>query len=413
MKNTCKTTLTFALMLLLQFGLNAQTLDSLFQLAVENNSELKAINSEFKSILLKQDQVSQLPNPQIGVGVPILRPETRLGPQVMMVSATQMFPWFGTFETKKEVVVQMSKVKYEELSAVKLDLFYKIKVAYFKLQFLSQKENLYSEAIANYKTMESISLAKVESGQATLADVLRIQTKVDEYTYLLKQIENEKTGLYSQINNITNQPLNQEVIIIDSLDFDLISYDLKSYRIKIENNHPLLNKLNYQIATSESRIIEDQKNNLPTIGIGVDYSLVNRRTDAALLNNGRDILVPKVMVSIPIYRKSYTSSVKQEQFYQESINHRKENLTDQMISNIISYKAEFDNAKFSFELAKSQLEKISSAYKILLDSYSTDGKKIEELLSTQNEFINLKLKLDYSELNMAISKAKIERLTNY
>ncbi|MCB0409191.1 MAG: TolC family protein, partial [Flavobacteriales bacterium] len=192
-----------------------------------------------------------------------------------------------------------------------------------------------------------------------------------------------------------------------------ISYDLESYRIKIENHHPLLNKLNYQIAASESRIIEDQKNNLPTIGVGVDYSLVNRRTDADPLNNGRDILVPKVMVSIPIYRKSYKSSVKQEQLYQESINFRKENLTDQMISNIISYKAEYDNAKLNFDLTKSQVEKISSAYEILLGSYSADGNKIEELLSTQNELINLKLKSDFSELNMAISKAKIERLTNY
>lgn len=413
MKNTYKIILTFTLTLLFQFGVNAQTLDSLFQLAIENNSELKAVNSEFQSILLKQDQVSQLPNPQIGVGVPILRPETRLGPQVMMVSATQMFPWFGTFDAKKEVVLQMSKAKYEELSAIKLDLFYQIKVAYFKIQFLSQKEHLYEEAISNYETIESIALAKVESGQATLADVLRIQTKVEEYTNLMKQIENEKTGLYSQINNITNQPLEQEVIIKDSLDSDLISYDLESYRIKIENHHPLLNKLNYQIAASESRIIEDQKNNLPTIGIGVDYSLVNQRTDADPLNNGRDILVPKVMVSIPIYRKSYTSSVKEEQLYQESINFRKENLTDQMISNIISYKAEYDNAKLNFDLTKSQIEKISSAYEILLGSYSADGKKIEELLSTQNELINLKLKSDFSELNMAISKAKIERLTNY
>ncbi|MCB0479672.1 MAG: TolC family protein, partial [Crocinitomicaceae bacterium] len=217
MKNTYKIILTFTLTLLFQFGVNAQTLDSLFQLAVENNSELKAVNSEFQSILLKQDQVSQLPNPQIGVGVPILRPETRLGPQVMMVSATQMFPWFGTFDAKKEVVLQMSKAKYEELSAIKLDLFYQIKVAYFKIQFLSQKEHLYEEAISNYKTIESIALAKVESGQATLADVLRIQTKVEEYTNLMKQIENEKSGLYSQINNITNQPLDQEVIIKDSL----------------------------------------------------------------------------------------------------------------------------------------------------------------------------------------------------
>ena len=91
---------------------NAQPLDSLLQLVVNNNTQLKAIELEYQAVLEKKNQVNQLPNPQLGVGVPVLRPETRLGPQMMMVSATQMFPWFGTLKSKEEVVISMSKAKY-------------------------------------------------------------------------------------------------------------------------------------------------------------------------------------------------------------------------------------------------------------------------------------------------------------
>lgn len=412
-KNRYKMVLTCLFILGIQLVSTAQSLDSLFQLAVENNTELKALELEYQAILIRQDQVSQLPNPQLGIGAPILRPETRLGPQVMMVSASQMFPWFGSFKAKKEVVIQMSKAKYEELSAIKLELFFRIKTAYYQLVFLSQKEKLFSETVTNYRALETIALAKVESGQSSLADVLRIQTKIDEYIVLLEQINIEKTDLYAQINNVTNQPLANKILIQDSMDYELIDYDLGQFRSKIENHHPLINKLDFQIAVSNSKIAVNKKNNQPGLGIGLDYNLVNPRVDATPMNNGRDILVPKVMVSIPIYRKSYTSVFKEEKLNQEALNYKKESITDQMISTIISYKSAYDNAQLTYDLSRTQLEKISSAYKILEASYSADGKKIEELLSTQNELINLKLKLDFSRLNMAVSKAKIERLTDY
>ncbi len=93
----------FSIILVFRFEpLNAQSLDSLLQLVVENNTQLKSIELEYESVMEKENQVNQLPNPQLGVGVPALRPETRLGPQMMMVSASQIFPWFGTLKSKEK-----------------------------------------------------------------------------------------------------------------------------------------------------------------------------------------------------------------------------------------------------------------------------------------------------------------------
>jgi len=157
--------LLFYILTIVNFSkLNAQSLDSLLQLVVENNTQLKAIELEYQSILAKQSQVSQLPNPQFGVGIPVLRPETRLGPQMVMVSATQFFPWFGTLKSKEAVVVSMSKVKYEQLAIVKLDLFYEVQSAYFQLYFLNQKLAILAKNIQIFESLESFSLAKIESG---------------------------------------------------------------------------------------------------------------------------------------------------------------------------------------------------------------------------------------------------------
>ena len=393
--------------------LNAQSLDTLLQLVVENNTQLKAIELEYQSVLERKNQVNQLPNPQVGIGIPVLRPETRLGPQVMMVSASQMFPWFGTLKSKEDVVISMSKAKYEQLAIVKLDLFYQVKSAYYQLYFLKNKREILSENIKLFESLESISLAKVESGQATLADVLRVQTKLQALNQQLLMIENQKLVYESSINELTKQPLDSPILLLDNFVLTALEYDLTSFRTKIEANHPLITQINYQIEQSNNAIVANRNMNKPTIGIGLDYSLVNERVDASPVNNGRDILVPKLMVSIPIYRKSYHAKIEEEKYIQQSLEVQKENMTDKMISLLINYKSDYDNGLLEKSLYKSQSTTMEMAYDVLLSKYSSSGSSFEELLMVQNQLLAFDLGSYQAELKASIAQANIERITKF
>jgi len=393
--------------------LNAQSLDSLLQLVVENNTQLKSIELEYQSVLEKKNQVNQLPNPQLGVGIPALRPETRLGPQMMMVSASQMFPWFGTLKSKEEVVISMSKAKYEQLSIVKLDLFYQVKSAYYQLYFLEQKQAVIKDNIKLFESLEAISLAKVESGKSTLADVLRVQTRLQGLKQQLLMIENQKLVFESNINELTKQPASTKIEIVDSLALPVLEYDLASFKNKIENNHPLIAQVNYQIEQSNNSIVVNSNMNKPTIGLGLDYSMVGQRTDANPMNNGRDILVPKVMLSIPIYRKSYQAKIEEEKLIQQSLEVKKETITDKMINLLINYKADYDNGLLENSLYQNQTSTMQMAYDVLLSEYSSSGKGFEELLMVQNQLLEFDLGIYQAELKANIAQANIERITKF
>ena len=413
MKVTKYIVLFFIFLVVNSTSLKAQSLDSLLQLVVQNNTELKAIDLEYRSILERKNQVSQLPDPQVGIGIPVLRPETRLGPQIVMVSASQMFPWFGTLKSKEEVVVSMSKVKYEQLSVVKLDLFYQVKSAYYQLYFLNQKQSILHQNIALFESLESISLAKIESGQATLADVLRVQTKLLGLRQQLLLIDNQKLTFESIINELTKQHIQNKIRVNSELALPLFEYDLETFRKKIEINHPLITQINYQIEQSNNTIEVNSNINKPTIGFGLDYSLVGQRTDANPLNNGRDILVPKVMVSIPIYRKSYRGKIEEENLIQQSLEVRKEALSDKMISLLIAHKANYDNGTLEKDLYENQIKTIQMAYDVLVVDYSSSGKGFEELLMVQNQLLDFDLGIQQAELKANIAQANIERITNF
>lgn len=402
-----------SLLIVASSSTNAQSLDSLLQLVVENNIQLKSIELEYQSVLAKKNQVNQLPSPQLGIGVPALRPETRLGPQMMMVSASQLFPWFGTLKSKEEVVISMSKAKYEQISIVKLDLFYQVKSAYYQLYFLEQKQTVLRDNIKLFESLEAISLAKVESGQATLADVLRVQTKLQSLRQQLLMIENQKLVFESNINELTKQPTSTKIELVDSLVFSVLEYDLAVFKNKIENNHPLITQVNYQIEQSNNTIIVNSNMNKPTLGLGLDYSMVGQRTDATPMNNGRDILVPKVMLSIPIYRKSYQAKIEEEKLIQQSLEAKKETITDKMVNLLIKYKADYDNGLLAKKLNQNQSSTMQMAYDVLLSEYSSSGKGFEELLMVQNQLLAFGLGIKRAELKVNIAQANIERVTKF
>jgi len=396
------------------FAVKAQTLDSLLKKAYDNNPELKALQLEYEAALQKGPQVSQLPDPTVGVGVPVLRPETRLGGQVFSVSASQMFPWFGTLKAKENVVLTMAKSKYERIAAERLNIDYQIKTAYYNLYLLQAKQNILRKNIRIFETLEKVALAKVESGKSIASDVLTVRIKIEELNQQIQVLEEQKLANTATINEAINNPFNS-AIQIDTTQISIaeIEYNIEQFRKNIQANHPLIKQLNWNIETSNKALVLNALDGKPSFGVGLDYSLVNGRTDAFPVNNGRDILIPKAMVSIPIYRKKYAAKKEEESLKQQAFEFHKESLTNRMISSIQGYKSEYESAKLMFELAYKQIEISNSAYDILLADYSSKGKRFDELMMLQSDINRYEIEIIKSIVQSHLSKFKIDRLTDF
>ncbi len=262
--------------------------------------------------------------------------------------------------------------------------------------------------------MESIALAKVESGQSSAADVLRIQSKLLALELEFIILGNNRVPYESKINELTKRPLENSVVIDDSIVRPTLEIvDSETYRLKIEKHHPLITQIDYKIETSK-RIAElNEDLNKPSLGFGVDYSLVRKRKDANPSFNGRDILVPKVMLSVPIYRKAYHAKGKQEELVQESLYLEKEIVVDRMMNLLVKYRVEHTNARLAEELAIKQKAITNSAYEILIAQYSSSGSGFEELLMVQNQLLAFDLDVYKAKLETSLSLDRIERITNF
>ena len=390
----------------------SQSLESILQLVVENNPELKALHLEYDAELLRKDQVSQLPDPTLGVGVPIFRPETRLGPQVLMISASQMFPWFGTNKAKEDVVISMSKTRFEKIELSRLQLFNKVQVAYFELALIDKEIAINDSMIRQFEALSSITLAQIEGGKSSAANLFRIQLRTDELRQEIQKLTVKKEISQAVINGVTGQSWETETTAEMAFNIPVLDIELSSIENSIKENYPMIVQLNSEIELAEKRQALNQKMGMPTISVGLDYSVVTERTDANPQYNGRDIFVPKVMVSLPIYRKKYKAKDAEENARMDALEYRKADVISQIMTKIIASKTNYSQAVLDNELGSKQIETIRITYAIMLSEYSVDGRNIDDLLEIENLRLKYRLKIARSIYATQKAKADIEVFTN-
>ncbi|TNE48009.1 MAG: cation transporter, partial [Bacteroidetes bacterium] len=161
-------------------GAQAQDLESLLVTADSANLELQGLYLEYQAALEVAPQVSQLPEPEAGLGLFVLPVETRLGPQWVRLSISQMFPWKGTRQARSNVALAMAAPRYEKIAAARLNLHYQIKTAYYQLYELDKKQQIIKDRIQLFKSLEALATTNLETGTTSMADVLRLQVRIRE-----------------------------------------------------------------------------------------------------------------------------------------------------------------------------------------------------------------------------------------
>jgi outer membrane protein TolC len=391
------------------FSAQSQSLDSILQMIVSNNPEIKGLDLEYQASNVKEREANQLPNTVVGTGIPVLKPETRLGPQVLMVGASQMFPWFGTLNAKKEVFQSRSEEKYQMIEAKRLELISIAKVSYSRLQFLKSKKLVIEEVIKRLQSLQNITLAKIEAGMTSSANVLRLQLKIDELDQMLKKLINEELSDSAAINSLTGEDIGTAINVEVDEELPEISFDLNRLMEEIKVGNPYLKLLEQKKQTSIYKSDLIRKSGSPTIGLGMDYSVVNRRTDMDPIYNGRDIFVPRIMLSFPLQRGIVKAKQEAERLTQEAISLKKEDVITDIHSAITKQVSDYNNAKLDIELAEKQIKTGEAIYQILLAEYSTEGKGFDDLITIEIDLLNYRLNGESAKFRCKTSVANIEK----
>ena len=382
-----------------------QRLESLIKEGLENNPEIQKFETVYKGALEKKNEVDALPNTQFGFGYFASEPETRTGAQRFKLSVKQMIPWFGSITSRQNYVNSLADAKFEDIAISKRKLIASVSQEYYSLFTIRKKQAILKKNIALLKTYETMALTSVETGKATAVDVLKLQIRQNDLEQLIEVLEQQFLSQQTKLNTLLNRKKDIEIEVLDSLvmpnSLEAIGTDLSL--------HPELLKYDKLYKSVEQSEILNRKEQKPMIGFGLDYVAVSERPNMSFSDNGKDVVMPMVSLSIPIFNKKYSSKTKQNKLKQEELLFDKQTRQNKLTSMLDVAVNERVAAKISFDTYTKNLERADNAEQILLKSYESGTINFNDVLDIQE----LQLKFQMKQIEAIKSFYMQSTIINY
>ena len=394
--------------LLMVTALKAQTLDAYIQEAENNNPEVQAFELRYNISKEKVEEADAFPKTEVSAGVFVSEPETRTGAQKARFSVKQMLPWFGSITLRENYASSLAEVDFLDIVIIKRKLRLSVSQSYYELYAIEEKQVVLEENIQLLNTYEKLALTSVEVGGASAVDVLRLQIRQNELKEAKLVLEQEYKAVQTQFNNLLHRDENTSIAVVDSL---LVEEPIEIQQFQLEL-HPELEKYDRLYESVTRSEVLNQKEANPNLGFGLDYIPVAKRPGMDFSDNGKDILMPMVSLSIPIFNNNYKSRTVQNELRQEEINAQKanrRNLLETILSDALNNK---EASYIRYKTQLKNLEQAKDAEEILVKNYETGTIDFNDVLDIQELQLRFQINLIEAVKNYYVQTAIINYLTN-
>ncbi|WP_318345315.1 TolC family protein [Flagellimonas baculiformis] len=362
------------------FGANAQSLEFYLQEAEQNSPMIQALELRYNIAKEKVSEMNTLPNTTIAAGYFVSEPETRTGAQRARFSVSQMLPWFGTITARENYASSMAETEYAEIVIAKRKLALSLAQSYYNLYGIQAKQKVLQENIDLLETYETLALTSVEVGKASAVDVLKLQIRQNELQQQKEVWEQSYLAEQAVFNNLLNRDESIAVEVVDEMDIPLDDPMLNKDDLSL--NPELLKYDQLYESVTQSELL-NQKENAPSFGIGLDYIPVSERTDMAMSDNGKDIVMPMVTFSIPIFNNKFKSVTKQNELRQKEIELQKTERLNVLENAFAKAVAQRNEARIAHATQTKNLQQAKDAEEILIKSYETGTIDFNDVLDIQ------------------------------
>lgn len=228
-------------------------------------------------------------------------------------------------------------------------------------------------------------------GAGSMADVLRVQLRIKEIENERQVLAESRKPLIVRFNRLLNRPAESRVVIAGTLRETPLPASLPVIEDAVRLHHPTIKMYEWEARAGESRETMARLMGWPMIGLGLNYSIYRPRDvgpdEMGPMDNGADMIMPMVTLTLPIYRKKNDASLRQAQHQQVESRLKKKAAENDLFTSLESLLWDYESATSRIELYSSQIEITRDLVELLTTTYSVAGSDFEELLRMQQTLL--------------------------
>ena len=379
----------FVCLYMVSSWMKAQDLQAFIHEAEVNNPQIQAFELRYNISQEKVSELNTLPNTTVSAGYFVSEPETRTGAQRARFSVSQMLPWFGTITARQNYAASMANVDYVEIAIAKRKLALAVAKSYYQLYAIDAKQKVLEQNIDLLESYERMALTSVEVGKASAVDVLKLQIRQNDMEQQREVLEQVYMAEKSNFNNLLNR---KETISIDVVTELTIPLEDPLYSSDGLELNPEILKYDEMFESIIQSELLNKKDGAPNIGFGLDYIPVQERPDMSFDDNGKDIIMPMLTFSIPIFNNRIKSVSKQNKMRLKETELQKNERINWLQTTLAKAEAGRNEARIKYNTQKVNLVQAGNAEEILMKNYETGTINFNDVLDIQELQLKFQLK---------------------
>jgi outer membrane protein TolC len=413
----------YIIICLFAIGFAAKSQDSLsyyLEIAAKNNPGILKKYYEYEAALEKVPQVTSLPDPEMQFGYFIKPMELLGGSQVADIRLMQMFPWFGTLKAAKDEASKMAVAKFESFRDTKNELYFNVKSSYYKVYRTIKEIEITEDNLDILHSLENLALVKLRNGgisssvggngKDNMVNLLRVQITINDLENRLALLKDQFTTDKISFNRFLNRSSSLDVFTGDSLTGMPIPSGILTLLDSLVN-HPMVKMYEAESEANAAKLTMVTRMGYPMVGLGLNYSVIQKREDNTSMMNGKDMIMPMVSITLPIYRKKYNAMRRETEFMRDAATVSAENAKNNLRVDFQETTQNLKDADRRVKLYTDQAMLADKSVKLLIASFSANGADFEEVLRMQQQLLDYQFKQVEAVVDKNTSIAQIVYLT--
>jgi outer membrane protein TolC len=304
-------------------GIGDPELAELAREVLDRNPDLAAARQRAEAAERVAPQVRSLPDPMAGLTAFLLTPETRVGPQNVMVSLSQRFPWFGKLDLRARRALYQAAAAHAEAESKALDLVTETRRLAYELSFLDEWREIVRTDRITLERYEELANTRYAAGIGLGQSVIKIQAEITKDETRLLQIADRRAVVAAQLNALRDRPAGATlptVALPEPRDLSEPDSDPGTLLAELKRRavaaRPEIARADAEIAVAGTATDLADLERYPDVTVGLTYTQVGDREDEPGRVNpppddGDDILGLTASVNLPIWRDRIDAGIEE------------------------------------------------------------------------------------------------------
>jgi cobalt-zinc-cadmium efflux system outer membrane protein len=285
--------------------------------ALERNPAVAAAEARARAARQQAPLAKALPDPTIGITGYVAPPETRVGPQRLMLSLSQRFPWFGKISLREDAALRQAEALAAGVASQRLALVTEVRRLFYEVAFLDVYRSVVEADRQTLVHFEELARARYASGVGIEQGVVKIQAEITRDDNRLLDVAARRAALVATLNALRDRPSPAPIPPFELPRTALTQAPtLEALRTKALAQRPELAAADADIERADILIEQAGKEYKPDLTVGVTWTAVGERNDPAGMlqpppDNGSDVFGISASLNLPIKRGRLRAGVEE------------------------------------------------------------------------------------------------------